>query len=299
MGLAAPSWAHSSPGVGWSSARRPSGILARSPGPAELGPDLARAAVGRLHLRLRGGGRPVAERAVQRCSVGLKAARGHAPQARGDTRAAPVRVGSLGASTDCRRTRPGRRPPTDRSVRTSTARSGMAHRGRSRASPTRWLRRQPPGPATEPLQRLRAPQQTPPQRCATASRLRPPTVGLARRSAPPASTPAGPSACRHGAKGMQFPRPCRVVGGSLTRLDLRGSTESSRDGSLRDPKSCHDRRCASVSEFAARAGSRKHAPAPASHADGGYDPESNHCRARPLNAIAPMSPARSLTWPRT
>ena len=51
------------------SARPPGGIPVKLPGPAELGPYLARAAVGRLHLRLRGGRRPVATRAIRRCSV--------------------------------------------------------------------------------------------------------------------------------------------------------------------------------------------------------------------------------------
>ena len=51
------------------SAKRASEILAGLPGLAELGPDLARAAVGRLHLRFRGGRWPVAAGAIQRCSV--------------------------------------------------------------------------------------------------------------------------------------------------------------------------------------------------------------------------------------
>jgi hypothetical protein len=61
------------PALARSSARRPCGILARLPGAAELGPDLARVAIGRLHLRLRGGRHPVATQAVQRRCSGRKA----------------------------------------------------------------------------------------------------------------------------------------------------------------------------------------------------------------------------------
>ena len=48
---------------------RASEFLAGLPDPAELGPDLARAAVGWLHLRFRGGRWPIAAGAIQRCSV--------------------------------------------------------------------------------------------------------------------------------------------------------------------------------------------------------------------------------------
>ena len=96
---------------------------------------------------------------------------GHAPQARGDARAAPVRAGSLVAGTECRRTRSRCRAPTDRSIRTSTPQSDMAHRGRSQAIPTRWLRRQPTGPAMGRLLRLQSPKRTLLQGCETASRL--------------------------------------------------------------------------------------------------------------------------------